>query len=202
MPKSFSRKYRIFVTRLFAVILVCMLLFSDSRWEDTPIICGVIFLVGAMLVGLATVGRLWCALYISGYKSNTLITTGPYSISRNPLYFFSLIGAVGVGLTTETLLIPLITAICFAILYPYVVLSEQKKLAELHKEAFAEYCKKVPAFFPSFKLFTEPEEYVVRPVIFRKAMFSVLWFVWLLGVAEFAEALHDAGIVPVLFKMY
>jgi hypothetical protein len=33
-------------------------------------------------------------------------------------------------------------------------------------------------------------------------MFEVLWFVWLLGLAELAEALHEARVLPILFKMY
>jgi protein-S-isoprenylcysteine O-methyltransferase Ste14 len=200
--KSFSRKYRMFISRLFVAIIVALLIFSGSKWETRPVMSGILFMIGVMLVGMATVGRLWCALYISGYKSNTLITIGPYSISRNPLYFFSFLGAAGVGLTTETILIPIIIIICFAILYPLVILSEQKKLVEIHKDAFVEYCKSTPVFFPKLSLFKEPAEYTVKPVIFRKAMFEVMWFVWLLGLTELAEALHDARVLPILFNMY
>lgn len=56
----------------------------------------ILFLLGLLLVGVATVGRLWCSLYISGHENSELITTGPYSLSRNPLYFFSLPGFAGI----------------------------------------------------------------------------------------------------------
>jgi protein-S-isoprenylcysteine O-methyltransferase Ste14 len=202
MPRAFSRKYRILLTRIYVVILLFLILFSESLWEKDHITSGIFFLIGVILIGIGAVGRLWCALYISGYKSNVLITTGPYSISRNPLYFFSLLGAVGVALSTETMLIPLSLLICYAVLYPSVILSEEIKLRNIHNEAFEEYCRKTPVFFPNFKLFTEPDEYVVQPKIFRKAVFEVLWFVWMLGLVEFAECLREAHFLPVLFKLY
>ncbi|MCE5340608.1 MAG: isoprenylcysteine carboxylmethyltransferase family protein [Planctomycetaceae bacterium] len=159
-------------------------------------------MAGSVLVGIAVAGRLWCALYISGYKSNTLITTGPYSMCRNPLYFFSFLGAIGVGLATETISIPVFIVLGFATLYPLVILSEEKKLAYIHKDAFSSYCKKTPLFFPLLKLLNEPKEYVVRPIIFRKAAFEALWFVWLLGLVELVESLHEVGILPVLCNLY
>lgn len=202
MPKTFSRKYRILLTRIFAVLLIGTILTFETRWQDGSLVSGSLFLLGVVLIGVAVVGRLWCALYISGYKSNTLITTGPYSISRNPLYFFSFLGAIGIGLTTECFTLPIFITVCFAILYPAVIKSEENKLAGLYKEVHAEYCKKTPIFFPNFKLLKEPEEYVVKPIIFRKATFEVLWFVWMLGLIEFSTTLHDAHVLPILFKLY
>jgi hypothetical protein len=86
--------------------------------------------------------------------------------------------------------------------YPLVIKAEQKKLADIHKETFAEYCRKTPVFFPSLKLPNEPEEYTVKPKIFRKALVETVWFVWMLGIVELAEALHDAGLLPTVLKLY
>lgn len=123
-------------------------------------------------------------------------------MSRNPLYFFSFLGAVGVGLATGTLTIPACVILAFAFYYPMVIKAEQKKLAGKHGESFSNYCKKTPVFFPSFKLLKEPEEYTVKPKIFRKALFEVLWFVLLLGILEIKDGLTQAGLLPIIFKMF
>ncbi len=43
--------------------------------------------------------------YIAGLKSKRVISYGPYSIMRNPLYFFSSLGFIGAGLTFGSTLI-------------------------------------------------------------------------------------------------
>jgi protein-S-isoprenylcysteine O-methyltransferase Ste14 len=200
--RSFIKKKRILISRLFVAALTILVLFSTSRWENIGLWSTAFFLVGVLLVGIATVGRIWCSLYIAGYKTNTLITTGPYSICRNPLYLFSFIGAVGVGLATETLTIPLALIIAFAIYYPLVIKREEQRLRDVHKDEYDNYYRATPSFFPSLKSFKESLEYTVKPKKFRKSLFDATLFVWLVGILELIEALHESGILPVLIKIY
>jgi len=200
--RSFVAKNRKILTWLLAGALAVLVLFSQSYWEQKRIISDTFFLIGVILVGIATVGRLWCLLYISGYKTETLITTGPYSACRNPLYFFSLLGGVGVGLASETLTIPLVILIGFALYYPFVIRAEEKKLHRLHEKDFESYMNSTPRFIPSFRGLKEPQEYVVRPRVFRKGLFDALWFVWLVGVLELVEALHEYNTLPIFLKLY
>lgn len=196
------RKWRITLSRLFAAVLGMVILLSTSKWESIDLVSTVLFLFGAVLVGIATVGRLWCSLYISGYKSKSLVVVGPYSICRNPLYFFSLLGGIGVGLATETLIIPLLISTGFAMYYPYVIRREQKKLVALHGEQYQQYCRSTPCFLPLFSRLNEPEEYNVRPKLFRKNVFDALCFIWIVGTLELIEGLHESHVLPVLFRLY
>jgi uncharacterized membrane protein len=161
-----------------------------------------IFPLGIFLAAIGAVGRLWCSVFISGYKTNTLITSGPYAMCRNPLYFFSLIGVVGVALVTETLSLPLVLFAGFVFYYPSVVLGEERRLASLHGQAFEEYCRRTPRFFPSLAALTEPEEYTVRPAIIRKSFIDAIWFVWGVAIIELIKALHDTGVLPVYLTLY
>jgi protein-S-isoprenylcysteine O-methyltransferase Ste14 len=197
------KKYRTEITRLFAIVIGFLVIFSASQWEETnKAVSAIIFMTACLLVGIASLGRLWCALYISGYKTSHLVTVGPYSICRNPLYLFSLIGAVGVGCATETLIIPLILLIAFCLYYPFVIKSEEKELLKIHGEAFISYLNSTPAFFPNLSMLKEPNQYVVDPKIFRKQIFDALWFIWLLGILELIEELHELSILPILIRLY
>ena len=153
-------------------------------------------------MGIASIGRLWCSLYIAGYKTERLVNQGPYSISRNPLYFFSLLGAIGVGLASETLLIPLLILIAFVVYYPFVIKSEEADLLKLHDKEYEIYLKEVPRFFPKISLLKEPEDYIVKPIVFKRQMFDALWFIWLMGLLEIIEELHELKLLPTIFKIY
>ncbi len=194
---------RILKTRLFAIIPILVLLFSRSAWEErAPLLPIILFVVGLHLAGIAALGRLWCSLYIAGYKDATLIREGPYSLCRNPLYFFSFLGVVGIGMTTETLSVPLLLGISFLLYYPSVIKKEEIKLKAMFLDQFDEYCTKVPRFFPHRISFSEPTSCVVNPQIYRKHILSALWFVWIVGWLEFFEEMHEIGVMPVFFHLY
>jgi protein-S-isoprenylcysteine O-methyltransferase Ste14 len=177
-------------------------LFTASKWRRYPLIGTMLFAAGCLLVGIASVGRLWCALYISGYKKEFLITTGPYSLCRNPLYFFSLLGAIGVGLATETMMIPLVIGIAFALYYPAIIKAEEVKLRGLHSERYDVYCNSVPLFIPRASRLTEPTEYLVNPRAFRRSMIDALWFVCFVGLPEIVRALQEVKLLPVYWNWY
>jgi protein-S-isoprenylcysteine O-methyltransferase Ste14 len=200
--KKALAKNRIKLGQLFMAALGIAILFTDSRWEQTGVTGGALFLLGALLAGIATVGRMWCSVYISGYKKEVLVTTGPYSMCRNPLYFFSLLGAVGVGLATKTISVPFVIFVLFMVYYPFVIRREEERLTRLHGVRFEEYRRKVPRFFASFSLYKEPEEYVIKPEFLRGRFLDSLWFVWLIGVLGLIETLHRHNIIPVYFRLY
>jgi len=106
-----------------------------------------------VLVGVATVGRLWCSRYISGYKNFELIISGPYSVTRNPLYFFSFLVFTGIGLSTESVTFTLGLVLAFALVYPVIIRREERFLQDKFGRAFSDYCARTPRFFPTSALF-------------------------------------------------
>jgi len=197
---AFISSNRILVSRGFAIAFFLLLLVTESAQEGS-IVSAILFLSGLVLVGVTTVGRLWCSLYISGYKNSELITSGPYSVTRNPLYFFSFLGFTGIGLSTETVALSLGFVLAFALVYPVIIRSEERFLRDKFGRVFADYCARTPRFFPNLRALHEPERYVVNPRQFRNTMGDVLWFVWLVGVIELVEALHEYHILAPLLRL-
>jgi protein-S-isoprenylcysteine O-methyltransferase Ste14 len=191
---------RILLSRIFALGFALALLATESAHEGT-LIAAILFLIGLILVALATVGRLWCSMYLSGYKNSELIITGPFSICRNPLYFFSLLGFAGIGFATETVTFAVLLVLAFALFYPIVIEREEQFLRARFGQAFEDYCARTPRFFPSFRALQEPETYLTNPKLFRRTMGDVLWFVWLVGVIELVEALHNTRLLTPLIHL-
>jgi protein-S-isoprenylcysteine O-methyltransferase Ste14 len=201
--RTSTEKHRILVSRFAALIVGAVIVLSRSYWEVADeAVAFTLFLLGIILVGIASLGRMWCSLYIAGFKNKRLIAEGPYSLCRNPLYLFSLAGFVGLGFTTETFTFPIVFFLLFAAYYPFVIKAEELRLARLFGSEFEEYRKKVPRFFPRARPFSEPEVYTVNPRTYRRHMFSALWFIWIVGIFEVFEGLGDMSIVPTKWVFY
>ncbi|MDH4175657.1 MAG: isoprenylcysteine carboxylmethyltransferase family protein [Betaproteobacteria bacterium] len=200
-PARYFATHRLLVSRLFAVTFILTVLAAESAHEGN-LLSTALFLVGLVLVGIATVGRLWCSLYISGHKNESLITTGPYSVTRNPLYFFSLLGFAGIGFASETFTLGIVLAIAMLVGYPAVIRQEEAVLRERFCAAFEAYCARVPRFLPKLSGYVEPESYTVNPRLFRRSMFDVVWFIWFVGIVEVVEALHEYHYVKPLIHLF
>lgn len=198
--KSLTERFRTLVSLIFGLTIGSTLLFGESRWVMNPFLEESLMLLACFMAGIGSFGRIWCSLYIAGYKNNVLVIEGPYSMCRNPLYLFSFIGGIGVACATETLTIPLITTLAFWIYYPPVIKKEQARLLALFGDTYREYCQKVPSFIPAIsQLKTQPSSYTVNPATFTHNILDALWFIWFIGIFELISGLHEAGILPVWF---
>ena len=196
-------KYRIILSRIVAAIFFFFIITTNNYWETRNIyISFFLFFIGIILVAIASLGRMWCSVYIAGYKDDKLVMEGPYSMCRNPLYFFSAIGTIGIGCTTETFTLPFIFIIIFLMYYPYVIKNEEIRLKQIFGSHFDEYMKRVPKFIPNLSLFAEPEKYNINPVVFRKHIFSALWFIWIVGFIELIEGIKEIGLISPLWQIY
>ena len=200
---KFLVKYRTRISQVLGVIYILFFTFSEKKLEVImPLATGIMFSAGLFFVGLGTVGRLWCAQYIAGYKTDTLISEGPYSVCRNPLYFFSLLGGIGVGLCTESIVLAMIVFAVFAIIYPVTIFKEEKELLEKHGELYRGYMSSVPRFIPNWSLFYEPPEYLIQTKIFKRELIDSLYFVLVVGLFEVIEKLLDIGAIKKIFIIY
>lgn len=194
---------RIFFSWVCAIPLVLFMILGASAWKDQSIPMGkTLFLVGVVLVGIGVLGRAWSLLYIAGKKKIELITQGPYSLCRNPLYFFSFLMALGAGLCTETFIIPSLVACIFLIIYMPTIKKEENFLRRKFKHEYESYAKVTPRFLPLASGFIEPARIEVNAKAFRLGLDKLIIIIAFLGIIEFLEGLHMIRILPTLFVIY
>lgn len=185
---------------VWAVVLLCLI--SNSYLaDDTPLHEGLEY-TGYFLVLICAFGRLFSTAFLGGRKNQQLMTDGPFSVVRNPLYVFSLIGIVGVGLISTRITILASLLIMHLISYHYLVQREEAALLERFGDAYRDYCARVKRFIPNFKLYTSPETMEMRPSLLLIAIRDA--WVWLLPypIFELMEWLrNDMHVLPVLFIM-
>ncbi len=143
------------------VLLVVALLFVGSR--STGHFHEYIEAFGLSLIVAAIIGRMWCTLYIGGRKSAEIVRSGPYSVTRNPLYVFSTIGAMGIGAQTGSLIVALGFGILCYVAFSIVIRAEEKFLEQNFGEPYRAYCRDVPRFFPKLSLYNDDATVTVKP---------------------------------------
>jgi protein-S-isoprenylcysteine O-methyltransferase Ste14 len=114
--------------------------FYFARPQLKWLACG----VGIALLGLLLRG------YAAGHlrKGKQLAISGPYAHTRNPLYFGSVLLAVGFSVASHSMISTALLAAYLIIFYPMVIRREQAEIKKLYGDAFVEYCSRVPAFWP------------------------------------------------------
>ena len=102
------QRTRIHTIQAGALAAVPIFFLAQPTWQGTA--HEFIEIAGIVLVFACIFGRMWSILYVGSKKNKELVTSGPYSMTRNPLYFFSCIGAVGVGLMYGSVVVALALA--------------------------------------------------------------------------------------------
>ncbi|MBA68803.1 MAG: sodium:proton antiporter [Rhizobiales bacterium] len=200
------QRIRIFGFWVIAVALGSMLLFVQSGWEEiAPFGIGIedaIELFGIGLVGIAVTGRLWATLYVGGRKSIQLVQDGPYSVTRNPLYVFSTIGAFGVGMQAGSLIVGALAGVITAFILLLTARQEADFLRAEFGPAYEEYEKRVPMFFPKLSLYVEPETLQILPRKLHSTLIDGAFFFLAFPVLELIEVFQEHGLLPVFFQPY
>lgn len=190
-------RMRLLVSRLFGLSILCILALGSSYWSIAPFFEEMLFVVGVLLAIAGFCGRLWCLTYIAGRKKRVLVTVGPYSLCRHPLYFFSLIGGIGLGLCTETVSVAVLFVLAFVAYYPHIIQTEERFLSANFPD-YEDYKRKTPFFFPAWSHFVDGAV-VVNARDLRVKIMETGGFLCFIGVFELVEILHYTQVLPTYF---
>lgn len=187
------------VLALLIAAISCSLLFVGSAhgdlWHER------IESVGSIIILLGIGGRLWSTLYIGGRKSAQVVDTGPYSMMRNPLYFFSGVAAVGAGAQVGSLILAFGFGLFCFIAFTVVILREEKWLTSNLGAPYLDYMARVPRFFPDPRLYRDQDEAIFKPKLLRRTLVDGLAFFAAVPVFELIEVLQEQRILPVILHV-
>ena len=141
MKRIFPKPYAIGVQRLrvpsgFLLAAIFLLLAQPQWWS---------LLAGLPLSAAGLALRTWAAGHLR--KDESLVGSGPYAWTRNPLYLGTFLIALGCAIASAQ---PAVAAAVFALfflIYVPVMEQEQEHLGRLFP-AYAEYAARVPLLLP------------------------------------------------------
>jgi protein-S-isoprenylcysteine O-methyltransferase Ste14 len=197
-PSQTARKG---VLLVIVVMAVALLFVGGSTWPDGGTMHEAIEWVGIALIVLCILGRTWSSLYIGGRKNQALVTHGPYSISRNPLYAFSIIGAVGVGAQIGSIVTATLFGLIAWAVFLWTARREEAVLATAFQEDYQRYLGRVPRFLPKLSLWHGPTTIEVWPRVIMTTFTDALVFLIAVPLAEGLEHLHEIGSLPVYLRL-
>jgi hypothetical protein len=179
-PRKFWMRWR--VRAGYPVAVIYWVLARPNR--ESILIGAVVAILGLLVRGLAA-GHL--------QKDRELATSGPYAVTRNPLYFGSALMAAGFVIAGRSWPGGVVVGAYFGIFYYFVMRQEEEDLHRRFAAAFDEYAARVPLFFPrspqktstaepserfSFAQYTRNREY--RALIGTIAGLAIVWLrAWL-----------------------
>jgi len=129
---------------------------------------------GTFLIMAGEFFRIWGSGYLQ--KEQKLCTGGPYRMIRHPLYLGSLMIAAGFAILSGSVLLWLLIILYFTVCYYPTIVYEEDILAAKFSDDFKRYTAIVPAFYPTLKLYPDPDlsRFSVEQVLKNKEYNAVL----------------------------
>ncbi len=188
--KPVNQSIRINLLRLLFVAMLPVLLFvkpiggPDSFWIE------VLEPVGISLLVMGVLGRFWSILYVGSRKNKLVVTDGPYSITRNPLYLFSSIAAFGIGLMMGTFTVALLVGGGVTLVLYITARKEARFLRKTFGADYDAYAETTPFFFPDLRKYRTEDEVTFSVRALTTNLNDALVFLAFIPIAEVLEMLR------------
>ena len=142
---------------------------------------------GALFLIFGVLGRIFSSLTIASHKDSCVVKTEMYSIVRHPLYFFSFVMVVGIGLMTGRIELLLYLIAMFLVCFYPMIMNEEKYLKEKFGKEYTEYQKEVPGFIPNISKWRAREKIEINMRLVTKTMRDASLFLLIIPAVEVVE---------------
>ncbi|MBE1710553.1 MULTISPECIES: methyltransferase family protein [Mesorhizobium] len=203
VSQAFVQRKRLIFVRVAAVLAVLLLFLTKPALAEGSNGHETLEFLGLCLVLACVAGRLWSILYVGGKKNEELVSTGPFSMSQNPLYFFSTVGAVGIGLLYGSLVAAAVLGVASFLIFRVTAHKEAEYLLGKFGPAYAAYIKTTPRFWPNPLLFRDDDQLQFSTRALKRTFFDGLYFLAIFPAIELIEYLRQTGLlIPAVFTLY
>ncbi len=150
LQRSFKPRFAVIYPFGFFVLFFCSL-------NEATLKTGIGFIITGVLI------RLWSNGY--AIKNDKLTTSGPYAFVRNPLYLGTFLIAIGfvIALQSKPSWLEQVAGPLFlmalSVMYYRTIKGEQGMLLAKYKDAYSDYCHKVPAMVPCLVPYSKGEKW-------------------------------------------
>jgi isoprenylcysteine carboxyl methyltransferase (ICMT) family protein YpbQ len=124
----------------FLCLVAILWLATPNAWS---IFSGFLLMMAGMFF------RAWSSGYIN--KDKELATEGPYSLTRNPLYFGSLILGSGIAVASNNMITYLIFIVYYFAFFTFLIAIERKRMRQRFGQQYESWAKEANLFFPKLK---------------------------------------------------
>ncbi len=131
-------KYRSTIGIICLIVVLC---FSEPTMLSIPI--------GFFIMLIGVFFRGWSSGYIN--KDNELATKGPYSLTRNPLYFGNFILGIGIAFAAHNIYAYIICFVFYFLFFPFLIIIENRRLKGKFGKEYETWSKNLNTFFPKIK---------------------------------------------------
>jgi protein-S-isoprenylcysteine O-methyltransferase Ste14 len=175
---------------------------TDSYWRvEWPRAHRGIQWSGLLLILICILGRTWCTLYIGGQKQRELVTKGPYSVVRNPLYLFTLFGAAGIGALSGSVVMAAMCAGFATVVFRSVVLQEEQFLLATFPHEFPAYAERVPRFLPRLSAWQDADQLIVKPRLVHRTFLDASLFLIAVPLVGMKALVRDFLWLPTVLNL-
>ena len=142
-------------------------LFRQRTWLPLPLVAALLLippprdarpsvaLVGAVVVAVGEIIRLWAVLHIGAIsrtrsdRLGPLVASGPFAYVRNPLYLGNILLWAGFAIAARLVWLAPIVVLLLALEYHAIVKWEEQLLTTRIGEPYTRYMRDVPRWLPS-----------------------------------------------------
>ena len=169
-------KTRLRDSAIMAVIAIALIIFTPKMFPNNSLPNEIVGIIGYFLVIICAIGRVYTTAFLGGFKNDKLITYGPFSMVRNPLYVFSFIGVLGISIMSMHIWVMLFAPAMFLFIYIPLIAREETFLMEKYPDDFQQYKTSTPRLIPNLRLYSAPDVVNMKPQLLYNSVFDAVWW--------------------------